>query len=181
MAKLSRQFYEQKAVDVAKGLLGRFLVCTMPGNKLLYARLTEIAAYEGETDSTSKGVNYAPGLISISTKFGQRILDLATGRENKPSCVTLRDADVGTGKKVHAADGPGNLTKLLGISKANKDLYDAEKIYGTTMWIEGKPAEASHIRRLKGNTPNCKGIFKISTPTNKEELEKLLKGYANQK
>ena len=82
-------------------------------------------------------------------------------KENEAACVTLRGAINELEDKVEEINGPGNLTKYLGITTENKDEYDGISIYGTKVWIKGKPLYEFKIRKLKGNSPNCKGIYTI--------------------
>jgi len=160
MEKLTQSFYERPAADVAKDLIGRSLIY-QGKNERQKAILTEIAAYEGEEKTTSAGVLFAPGTISLSTKFNQVLIDIATGKAGKPSCVTLRRALFDLENKVEEASGPGILSRKLGINKNNKDLMYGTTAYGNTLWIEGEPAELSKIRVLKGNSRNCKGIYRV--------------------
>ncbi len=156
MPKLNQEFYSRASVEVAKGILGRYLVYPMP-NEALRLQLTEIAAYEGASKKTSIGASYAPGLISISSKFGKLLLDIATGKPLQPSCVTIR----GVTLDEKLLDGPSAVTEALGITKHNKALFDAQQIYGDKIWIEGDGVGQSQIRKLNGNSPNCKGIFRL--------------------
>lgn len=161
MARLKRNFFGRGSEVVAKELLGRYWFFESPEG-LLIARLRKIAAYRGATKTTSSGASYEAGLASISIKFGHCLLDVATGRDGEPSCITLMDIDIELGEEVvEQIRGPGNLTKRLGINKENRDSYDGKSIYGQTMWIEGDPVNKSEIRRLKGNSPNCVGIYKF--------------------
>ena len=160
MTKLREEFFARGADEVAKDLLGRYLVCKLSNNQKVKLRLKEVAAYEGSTKTTSEGTKYALGLISISTKFGQRLLDIATGKPKQASCVTLRSAELELEDRIEQINGPGNLTKILGITEENKDFYDGDAIYGSRLWIEGNSVDESEIKELKGNSKNCVGIYK---------------------
>ncbi len=159
--KLKKNYFTKDAETIAKGLLGRYLVSELPSGRKIKIRLTEIAAYEGETKTTYKGASYAPGKISISTKFGQILIDIATGKENNVSCITLRGGEVDLEGRMEPIKGPGKLTQILGITKSNKEFYDGANIYDNRIWIEGKPIDESQIKKLKCNSPNCKGIYKF--------------------
>ena len=95
----------------------------------------------------------------LSTKFGQRLLHISTGKGGKPSCLTLRDADFDIGEKIERIEGPGNLTKSLGITKDNCHLYQNENIYGRKIWIMGEAVSGDIIKRRNGNSENCLGYY----------------------
>ena len=162
MNMLPQEFYARKADIVAKELLGRYLCLKSPGSvNVTRARLREIAAYEGTTKTTSEGVLYEPGILSISMKFGKRLLDISTGKENLASCVTLRSADFISGKKEQRVEGPGNLTYELGIRKNTWPYYDGRKIWGNIIWIEGESIPQDIVKRKEGNSENCLGLFRF--------------------
>ena len=156
--RLPLEFFARKAEAVARDLLGRVLVVERPRKCPLYARIHEASAYEGEEDSSSKGILYAPGIVGISTKFGKRLLDISTNRQNIPSCVTLIGGDIhdGAGQR-EFAQGPGNLTKALEIGPE----YDGLEITTPPLWIGGNSINPDIIKQRKlSNVPaNCKGYF----------------------
>lgn len=169
MARVNRSFFGRDPRIVAKELLGRYIHAELPNEMVVTVRLREIAAYEGTTKTTSPGILYAPGLISISRKFGQSLIDIATGKEDEPSCVTLRGGEllgmVAKGKRFESTSkpepihGPGNLAKILGITKDTCDLYEGKSVAGRIIWIDGNNIHASDIKHKKGNSKNCKGIY----------------------
>jgi 3-methyladenine DNA glycosylase Mpg len=128
---------------------------------LLRVRLTEVAAYEGATKSTSPGASYAAGIISISTKFGQNMIDIATGFEGKPSCITIRGGELTLDDRVETLGGPGKITKALGITTQTKHGYNGISVDNPRLWLQGDAAVEAMIRVLKGNSDNCVGIYKI--------------------
>ncbi len=163
MTTVDRAYFLNRADIVARSLLGTTLVCEIPGNGRSNVRLTEIAAYQGETQTTSSGVLYAHGVVSISTKFGQQLIDIATGRKDEPSCITLRGGEVvrdgGRGKRI---EGPGRLTCEIGITHDNKDLFEGEVIPGSVFWIDGTPGESLskvNMRKRSDLASNCLGYF----------------------
>ena len=102
-------FFARRSDEVAKDLLGRTLV-RQNDEGILRLVLSEIEAFDGAVKSTSKGLNYAPGLCSISHKY-QYMVDISTGNAGEPSGITLRGAISEDGHK--RINGPGNLTKIL--------------------------------------------------------------------
>jgi 3-methyladenine DNA glycosylase Mpg len=157
--RLSRSFFARAAEKVAKDLLGRFLAIEQPGDKTLYARLYEIAAFEGgAASSMSKGSLYSPGTLSISTKHGKKLIDIATKEICTPSCITLIAGMVGDGTNTpQFIQGPGNLAKKLNI---NSD-YDGLPIDISYVWLAGDSAEPEEIFKRKSEkiALNCKGYF----------------------
>ncbi len=157
--RLSELFFARDVITVAKDLLGRTLVRERPRGATLYAKICEVAAYEGNTEeSMTEGASYAPGTLSISTKYGKRLLDIATDRTGKQSCITLIAGLVGDKRGVRElVQGPGKLTAALEI---DKDL-DGLLLRDSPLWIGGQAIEEEEIleRRL-ANTPfNCKGYY----------------------
>ena len=111
---MDQKFYEQDCVTVAKALVGKLLVCN--GKRL---RISETEAYWGETDTAChahKGrtnrteVMYAEGgTIYIYLCYGMHwMLNIVTGKKEDPQAVLIRACI--------DAEGPGKLTKALGIT-----------------------------------------------------------------
>ena len=112
--KLDYAFYRRPCLEVARDLVGKALVC---GEKKL--RISETEAYVGETDTAChahKGrtkrteVMYMKaGTIYIYLCYGMHwLLNIVTGEEGEPEAVLIRACV--------DADGPGKLTKKLGIN-----------------------------------------------------------------
>ena len=156
-SRINREFFNRDSKMVAIDLLGRVLVVQHP-NDIYYARLSEIAAYEGKTKTTAETATYYPGTVGVSRKFGKNLLDISTGRINDPSCVTLVSAIVENSKEARIVEGPGNLTDALGIDYR----YDGMIIdCSPQFWIGGEGVNVDEIRiRKKSRMPaNCKGYF----------------------
>lgn len=111
---MDQSFYEQDCVTVAKELVGKILIC---GDKRL--RISETEAYWGEADTAChahKGrtarteVMYARGgTIYIYLCYGMHwMLNIVTGKEDDPQAVLIRACI--------DAEGPGKLTKVLGVT-----------------------------------------------------------------
>lgn len=157
MERLDEKYFASRADEVAKDLLGRDIICNLPGVGKVRIKLTEVAAYEGTTKKSSDVLNYSAGIVSISTKFGKRLLDIATSEKDRPSCVTLRSGIL----EDKLVRGPGNLTEALGINKENKDLVEGKYVSSNIIWIEGESVDESKIKKSRGNSPNCLGIYRI--------------------
>lgn len=106
-------------VRLARGLLGKFLVRTRDG--VAEARMiTEVEAYDGERDracharagrtARTATMYRAGGCWYVYLCYGvHEMLNLVTGPEDWPAAVLIRG--------VAAADGPGRLTRALGIDR----------------------------------------------------------------
>src|SRR3989338_132686 len=149
-SKIDREFFARDAKMVALDLLGKVLVVQHP-NDIYYARLCEVAAYEGKTKTTAKTATYYPGTVGVSKKFGKNLLDISTGRLKQPSCITLVSALIENGKESRIEEGPGNLTDVLGIDYR----YDGLLIDASPqLWIGGESVDADEIRlRKKSGLP----------------------------
>jgi len=114
MIRLSYDFYHRSCPEVAWDLVGKVLV---HNGKALRIRETE--CYCGETDTAchaSRGrtkrteVMYMEaGTVYVYLCYGMHwMLNIVTGDENQPEAVLIRACE--------EADGPGKLTKALGIT-----------------------------------------------------------------
>ena len=126
--KLDFCFYHRPCLEVARDLVGKVLVC---GDQKL--RISETEAYVGEADTAChahKGktrrteVMYMrSGTIYIYLCYGVHwLLNIVTGEENQPEAVLIRAC--------RDANGPGKLTKKLGITGAlNRQSICADELY----------------------------------------------------
>lgn len=150
-------FFKRHADEVAKDLLGRVLVREI-GRSSIYIRLEEIAAYEGEVKSMTKGALEQPGTIGVSTKYGKNLIDISTLAICEPSCITLIAGTIFDRKGLeNYINGPGNLSNALKIDK----MYDGVPLNFAKIWIGGTPIDKEQIlKRNKSDLPiNCKGYF----------------------
>lgn len=131
MAKLPYEFYHRQALEVARDLVGKVLVC---GENRL--RISETEAYCGEADTAChahKGrtkrteVLYADaGTIYVYLCYGVHwLMNVITGDLDDPQGVLIRACV--------DAPGPGKLTKKLGITAE----YNRQSILSCPdLWIE---------------------------------------------
>ncbi len=115
MEKLTYDFYHRPCIDVAKDLVGKVIV-----HNDVSLRITETEIYWGERDTAchaSRGrtarteVLYMDaGTIYIYLCYGIHwMLNVITGDPDDPQGVLIRACQ--------GAEGPGKLTKRLGITK----------------------------------------------------------------
>ena len=135
MRKLTYEFYHRPCLQVARELVGKWLVRRLPSGEVLRLRISETEAYCGEADTAChahKGrtkrteVLYADaGTIYIYLCYGMHwLLNVVTGDQEDPQAVLIRACV--------DAPGPARLTKALGI---NGDL-NRGSICGDELWIE---------------------------------------------
>ncbi len=155
---LPKEFYEQNSHMVAWELLGRFLIRQFDKSTII-GQIREVAAYRGETDYSSEGLMQGAGIVDVSKKYNQFLLDIATGKPGSPSCITLRGAAFDF-EDVIRVQGPGKLTEALSIDER----FNGHDItVASNLWIEGHgvPNDLKKRRNLKSYTSNCLGYWYI--------------------
>jgi len=142
---LPKEFYLRSADEVAKELLGAILVRSLEDKKVMKGRIVETEAYFGADDPASRafGGRVKPinrhmwkegGIAFIYMVHGNWLFNVITGKENEPSAVLIRAIEPlegieemirNRGKDRNLADGPGKLTKAMGIT----DELNGTKVY----------------------------------------------------
>lgn len=104
MARLSREFYNRDTVEVARTLLGKYLVRRWQ-DELLVGRITETEAYIGRCDKACHAYRYhlttrtqplfmPPGHAYIYLIYGMYYcLNLVTEPEHEPAAVLIRSIE----------------------------------------------------------------------------------------
>jgi len=134
--KLSKDFYLQDAVTVAKQLLGKILVRRFEDGTEIRAVITETEAYLGEEDlgcHASKGrtprtemMYWEGGHVYVYLIYGIHwLLNIVTGPKDHPQAVLIRGTNL--------APGPGRIGKLL---KLDKSFYGESTLTSERIWIE---------------------------------------------
>ena len=144
MSKLPYEFYHRPCPEVARDLVGKVLVHN--GQQL---RISETEAYWGEADTAChahKGrtkrteVMYMDaGTIYVYLCYGIHwLLNIVTGDADDPQAVLIRAC-------IHA-EGPGKLTKRLGITGG----LNRRSVLESDLWIEddGFRCEISTDKRV---------------------------------
>ncbi len=138
MAKtLDSTFFARPAVAVATELIGKFLVREREGRQEAHM-LTEVEAYEGFDDKAShafrgrtprNSVMFGPaGVLYVYFTYGMHhMLNVTTGEVDYPAAVLIRG--------VAGIQGPGRLTKALGITRA---LNQLPAVPATGLWFEDR-------------------------------------------
>lgn len=137
MKILTEKFYKRHAPAVARGLLGKFLVCKKDGKETALM-ITEVEAYDGFDDKAShafrgrikrNNVMFGPaGFWYVYLVYGMyQMLNIVTGPRDYPAAILIRGAG--------EYNGPGKLTKALGIDKNFNEKPASRK---TGLWIEDR-------------------------------------------
>ena len=134
MAKLETSFFHRPCLEVARDLVGKVLVHRVNGQELRL-RISETESYCGEADTAChahKGrtkrtevLYFRAGTIYVYLCYGIHwLLNIVTGEENQPEAVLIRACV--------EANGPGKLTKKLGITGQ----LNRQHIASSDLWIE---------------------------------------------
>ena len=140
---LTQPFFNRPAPVVAKDLLGKYLVRRRNGEIRGYV-IVEVEAYDGFDDKTShaaqgKTKRNAPmfasgGVFYVYFCYGMHwMLNVVTGAEGYPAAVLIRGIKGVKGER--GINGPGRLTKTLGIDKRINE-KTANKKNG--LWFEDR-------------------------------------------
>jgi len=160
---LSQHFYKKNTLEIAKKLLGCFLVRRLDG-RTVKARIIETEAYIGQDDlacHASKGRTKRteimfgpPGYWYAYMIYGMyHCLNVITEKKGFPAAVLIRAVDPVKSNKDHGAsfngaDGPGKLCRDLKIDR----LLNGAKAYTreSGLWItQGEPVAADKIAASK--------------------------------
>lgn len=151
---LGAAFFARDTATVARELLGKSLCRRREDGTVYRLVLTETEAYDGFEDRAShahKGstprnaVMFGPaGVWYVYLCYGVHWLaNITCGEVGYPAAVLLRGAGI--------HDGPGRLTKVLGVGKAEDGRVAGER---SGFWIEEPPGEWSlHPRARIRKTP----------------------------
>ncbi len=167
MARLSRGFYEGDTVEIARALLGKFLVHRYDGVPLI-GRITETEAYVGRCDKACHAYNYRrtartetlfgpPGHAYIYFIYGMyHCLNFVTEPEGEPAAVLIRAVEpvwdtelirrlrfgpssgaMTAYQRKNFLNGPGKVCKGFSLSKAE----DGVDLTGDTLFVCDSPAD----------------------------------------
>lgn len=133
-------FCSRDTVNLARNLLGKYLVMNITGGEQAY-QITETEAYDGPEDlacHASKGRTLRteplfgpPACWYVYLCYGvHEMLNLVTGPVDYPAAILIRGLE--------NVSGPGRLTKLLGVDRRFNAKPASKK---TGIWLEDRKAE----------------------------------------
>jgi DNA-3-methyladenine glycosylase len=138
---LSRNYFARPTVQVARSLIGKYLVRSIDG-RTIEGKILEVEAYVGSQDKAchaSKGrtqrtdVMFGPaGVAYVYLIYGMyHCLNVVTEREEFPSAVLIRAIEI-DGELI---DGPGRLCRALQIDRR---LNRVDLTAGESIWFEDR-------------------------------------------
>ena len=141
---LNKRFFEGKAPEVARGLLGKYLVRKI-GRKKIVGMIAEVEAYDGFKDAASHASRGktkrneimfgSGGYWYVYFTYGIHwMLNIVTGKKEYPSAVLIR-AILIDGVSYKKTNGPAKLTKFLRIDKKFNRLGVGVR---SNLWIEDR-------------------------------------------
>jgi len=140
---LPRAYFRRPTLQVARSLLGKYLV-RQNGRKTLAGRIVEVEAYVGMEDRAchaSKGrtarteVMFGPaGTSYVYLIYGMyHCFNIVTERVGYPAAVLVRAVeDIETQALI---DGPGRICRFLAIDRT---LNRVDLTIGGTLWVEDR-------------------------------------------
>jgi DNA-3-methyladenine glycosylase len=164
---LARAFYERTVTDVARDLLGCYLV-RRRGTRMIGGRIVEVEAYGGPGDPGSHADRAPngrarimfglPGIAYVYFTYGMHhCVNAVTGPEGSASAVLIRALEpvweikamrrgAPTNLPDHlVASGPGRLCRALGIDRR---LNGSDLVTGTLRILPGDRADATEGVRV---------------------------------
>ncbi|MBN1462273.1 MAG: DNA-3-methyladenine glycosylase [Paludibacteraceae bacterium] len=145
MARLSYDFFQQDALDIAPLLLGKKLVRVFENGTRCASIISEVEVYRGEEDTAChacKGrtkrtdtMYYAGGVLYVYLIYGMYwMLNIVTGKADNPQALLIRGVD--------GTYGPGKVGKLVQLDKS----FDAEDlVLSPRIWVEDMPEVKHYI------------------------------------
>lgn len=154
--RIEREFYMRDAVTVGKDILGKIIVKKTADGRIMSGRITEVEAYMGTTDKASHSyggrrtkrteVMYKEGGYSyVFLIYGMyECFNVTAGREGDPQAVLIRGVEPLENKNLmwekrkvkkekDISNGPGKLTKALGITREDNGV---DLVASENLWLE---------------------------------------------
>ncbi len=143
-----KSFFKKRPLEIAPLILGSYLAVRKKG-KISRFLINEIEVYDGEEDlanhassgktERTKIMYEEGGVLYVYIVYGMHyMLNIVTGEGDYPSAILIRG--------VEGIEGPGRLTKALGIDKSYNGLLVGDK---SGVWIEkGLKIHKKKIKKL---------------------------------
>lgn len=153
---LPRTYFNRPTVEVARSLIGKYLVREIDG-RVLAGKIVEVEAYVGPEDKAchaSKGRTQrtdvmfgSAGVAYVYLVYGMyHCLNVVTEREEFPSAVLIRAVEI-DGKVI---DGPGRLCRAMQIDRRlnRVDLTTGESLWFEDQGVVVKNADVKALPRI---------------------------------
>ena len=138
---LPRAYFNRPTLDVARSLIGKYLV-RENGQGKIAGKIVEVEAYVGPEDKAchaSKGRTQRtdvlfgpPGFAYVYLIYGMyHCLNVVTEREEFPAAILIRAIEIGE----RLIDGPGRLCREMGIDRT---LNRIDLTQGDALWFEDR-------------------------------------------
>jgi DNA-3-methyladenine glycosylase len=140
---LGRAYYNRRTIDVARDLIGKYLV-RQEGERTRSGRIVEVEAYVGPHDlacHASRGrtartdVLFGPaGVAYVYLIYGMyHCLNVVTEREGYPAAVLIRAVE--DTESTSLIDGPGRLCRFFDVDRR---LNRLDVTQGARLWLEDR-------------------------------------------
>lgn len=149
---LSRAYFNRPTLQVARSLLGKYLVRSTDTG-LITGRIVEVEAYVGPRDlacHASKGRTKRtdvlfgpPGVAYVYLIYGMYYcFNVVTEREGFPAAVLVRGVELNATSEPHPTliNGPGRVCRTLQIDRS---LNRLDLTLSETLWIEDRGKRTS--------------------------------------
>lgn len=150
---LTRHFFARPTLQVARSLLGKYLV-RANGSDCIAAKIIEVEAYLGPDDRAShasKGrtdrteVMFGqPGVAYVYLIYGMyHCFNVVTERTGYPAAILVRAVEVDSQHPAALIDGPGRVSRFFQIDRT---LNRLDLTLGKTLWIEDRGERVAESR-----------------------------------
>ncbi|MFQ5453279.1 MAG: DNA-3-methyladenine glycosylase [Candidatus Zixiibacteriota bacterium] len=164
--KLSRSFYNRSTLEIAKDIIGKYIVFDSLVGKLS-AKIVEVEAYIGRDDpachafrgqTKRNAIMFGkPGFTYIYFIYGMyHCLNFVTEKEGSPAAILLRAAEPYEGvelmkgyskekNNLRLLSGPGKFCHSFGLTRAQNGL----DLTGPTIYLEDRLIITKNIRQTQ--------------------------------
>lgn len=182
--RLKRNFFLQPTLEVAKELLGKYLVRKYRGKNII-GKIVETEAYIGPKDKASHAYggkrtprNHAEylkgGHIYIYLVYGMHWqFNISTFKEGEPECVLIRAVEpiindsrfkIYDSRIKNLANGPGKLCRYF---KLDKSFYGEDMVNSKRIWLAATISSrraSPHKARREGRGDKIKSLQIVKGP-----------------
>jgi len=152
---LSRAYFNRPTLEVARELLGRYLVRDN-GEGRLVGRIIEVEAYVGPEDRASHASRGrtkrtevmfgSPGMAYVYLVYGMyHCLNVVTERAGYPAAVLIRAVALDDAAGPTLIDGPGRLCRAFAVDRSHNGL---DVTLGREIWLEDRGGRIEPSRIL---------------------------------